>query len=137
MKDSTYKIIEATLSADDSISSDVRQAILDLCRHPLLSGPKPTAARYLSLDVVADRLNVSVRTVQRMITAGKLPSTKIARCRRVAEATLAQLPVVGVEAPKKKKKTARRARKSASPPVDRRRDSTPSVDLSCKQVVNE
>jgi excisionase family DNA binding protein len=43
---------------------------------------------YLSAQQVADRLNISIRSVRNYIKSGKLESVKIGRLRRVAEEDL-------------------------------------------------
>ena len=43
---------------------------------------------YLSAQQVADRLNISIRSVRNYIKSGKLKSVKVGRLRRVAEEDL-------------------------------------------------
>ena len=43
---------------------------------------------YLSAQQVADRLNLSIRTIRSHIKSGKLKSVKVGRLRRVAEEDL-------------------------------------------------
>jgi excisionase family DNA binding protein len=43
---------------------------------------------YLSAQIVAERLVISIKTVRRYIKNGKLPSIKIGKLRRISEADL-------------------------------------------------
>jgi len=43
---------------------------------------------YISAQIVAERLVISVKTVRRYIKNGKLPSFKIGKLRRISEADL-------------------------------------------------
>jgi excisionase family DNA binding protein len=45
---------------------------------------------YLSAQIVAERLVISIKTVRRYIKNGKLPSIKIGKLRRISEADLAE-----------------------------------------------
>ncbi len=45
---------------------------------------------WLSAQVVAERLSISIRSVRSYIKSGKLPSSRLGRLRRVSEADLAE-----------------------------------------------
>lgn len=55
-----------------------------------MNNPTPTTPTLLTLPQVANRLNVSQRTVERLISRGGLPAYYIGNRRRVAEDDLAQ-----------------------------------------------
>ena len=44
--------------------------------------------KYLSTEMVADRLSMSPKQIRRYLKSGKLPSIKIGKLRRIAEADL-------------------------------------------------
>lgn len=47
--------------------------------------------RLMTVPEVAERLHVSVSCAWRMVLAGKIPSYKIGRCRRVSPSDLAKV----------------------------------------------
>lgn len=49
------------------------------------------SAALLTPDEVAERLRVNVRTVRRLVAAGRLPCVRIGRCLRFEEVALEQL----------------------------------------------
>jgi len=91
------RIIECqvAIDTDDTLTADERQAILAFCREPI----QPPAARH-AVPLTADRwltrkqaaatLAVSVRTVQRLVKSGKLPSRLILGCRRIPASSLTE-----------------------------------------------
>jgi excisionase family DNA binding protein len=44
--------------------------------------------KYLSTEMVADRLSMSPKQIRRYLKSGKLPSLKIGKLRRISEADL-------------------------------------------------
>ena len=95
MKTETLDAVKAILLTDSTVGSQHRQLILDACRHPdsvaRKVSPVKTAVRYLSVKTVAERMDVSVRTVQRWIADGNLPSVLVRGSRRIAESDLKEM----------------------------------------------
>lgn len=88
MKSTTYKMIQLTMEADAEMSAADREAILAICREPALAvvrneRPQAPTIRWLTPNQVADALSVSLRTVQRHIQSGLLPSRRIGGSRRI------------------------------------------------------
>lgn len=89
MKDGTYNIIKATISSDDSIPPEAKRAILEFCRNPVTATQQSTIPeQYLPPRTVAQRLQVSLRTVQRWVEDGSISSKRIMGCRRIPESAL-------------------------------------------------
>jgi excisionase family DNA binding protein len=95
MRASTYAIVKAAVDADDTLSDAERQAILRFCREPVLPGATHVAAlaRWISPVQAAAALSVNLRTVQRWIAAGVLPSRRMAGSRRIPADALGALRV--------------------------------------------
>ena len=53
----------------------------------------PAIAPLLALDAVATRLDVSIKTVRRIIDRGELPVHRVGRLLRISEADLAEYVV--------------------------------------------
>lgn len=88
MQDATYKAIAAILATDSSVSTEARQAILAFCRCPAPFAPSSTPNRFISPKEVARRLGVSLRSVQRRISTGDLPSKRFGHSRRILESAV-------------------------------------------------
>ena len=56
---------------------------------PPTSGASSTLPRLLSIETVAETLNVSTKTVRRWISQGELPVHRLGRQLRISEADLA------------------------------------------------
>ena len=102
MQDRTIQMIELALGGDDTLSADERQAILAACRNPLAPAYRPEQSvppldRWLSPRETAGLLSVTLRTVQRWIQSGRLPSRRILGRRRIPASALANLPEEGDE----------------------------------------
>ena len=94
MKEATLKMIHLTLESDDSVAEADRKAILAVCKNPLTATYPSNSAnqspeRWLSRKQAAARLSVSLRTVQRLVKSGALPSRMVLGCRRIPESALA------------------------------------------------
>ena len=94
MKGTTYNIIKATLDGDETLGEADRNAILASCRDPTppavrAASAAPQAERWLSPGHAAELLSVSLRTVQRLVRSGALPSRKVLGCRRIPASALA------------------------------------------------
>ncbi len=95
MKSTTLQMIRLTLDGDDSLTPAERSAILAFCRQPLHAAPSdspaPTASpafpsssdRWMTPAEAGEVLSLSPRTIQRLLSSGTLPSTKILGCRRI------------------------------------------------------
>jgi len=71
-----------------TLNSDRPHVVGDI--HVRNHGDADVRMKYLSAQQVADRLSISIRTVRNYIKSGKLPSVKIGKLRRIAEADLAK-----------------------------------------------
>ena len=94
MKPTTLQMVKLAMEADDTLSPTDRQTILAVCRDPMLvaTGAKQTDAptyRWLTPKQAAAALSVSLRTVQRLVISGALPSRKVMGCRRIPSSALA------------------------------------------------
>ena len=83
MKPTTYSIIEAALSSDDGLTDFEKAAILAFCRNPVAVRDPTDDMDLLTVEEVAARLRVCVRTVKRHLGAGRLGSVRIGGMRRV------------------------------------------------------
>lgn len=88
MKPPTYQMVKLALEADDTIVDADRQHILAVCRDPALALPRPEqpsipASRWLTPRQAAESMSMSLRSVQRLIRNGSLPSRRISGCRRI------------------------------------------------------
>ena len=97
MKDSTYNIVKTTLDGDETVPEAERKAILASCRNPSPPACRaepavPPVERWLSPKAAAGLLAVSLRTVQRLVRSGALPSRRVLGCRRIPASALAALP---------------------------------------------
>jgi excisionase family DNA binding protein len=103
MRDNTYKMIELTLNGDDSLSQEIKSAILAFCKNPTTtasSAPAPTQpVKYLTPKEVAEKLGVCLRSVHRWISTGQLPSKKLGECRRVPSNALDDLSALAPKYP--------------------------------------
>lgn len=94
MKEETCKVIESILLSDKTVSKTDREIILSVCRNPVpaLTTPHTIAtvttssqpAQDYSIPETANRLDVCVSTVNRMIRDNQLPSHKVRGCRRIS-----------------------------------------------------
>jgi excisionase family DNA binding protein len=95
MRDSTYAIVRAALAGDDTVSAADRTAILSFCREPRAPAAAPAGATslpaesWLTAPQAAKSLGVSLRTVQRLVASGALPSRMLLGCRRIPASALA------------------------------------------------
>lgn len=97
MKDATYNIIKATIAGDDTVTEIEAAAILRFCRAPAFAVPMPEpvaspSERWISPTRASELLSVSLRTIQRWVKSGDLPSRRVSGCRRIPESALAALP---------------------------------------------
>lgn len=89
MKNATLTVIKSVLDSDESITPETRTAILSFCRNPAVTSAVPQQPiTYLSPDQVAWALGLGLRTVQRMVANGTMPSRKIMSCRRIPSTVL-------------------------------------------------
>ena len=97
MKPNLLTAIHALLQADDSIDEPTRLMIMACCREPYPPPAQPAPAatqpeRLLSPQQVSAQLAVSVRTVQRWLRDGSLPSKRLGSSRRIPASALERLP---------------------------------------------
>jgi len=83
MKEGIYNILKATLDGDDSLSKEDKNAILAFCKCPKLIPTQSLSIKFLTPNEVVQMFGVSLRTIQRWISSGQLPSQKLGGCRRV------------------------------------------------------
>jgi excisionase family DNA binding protein len=90
VKSSTYNIVKAAIESDDTIAVDERQAIMAFCKRPVapVHSSLPSE-RWLSPRQAAGMLSVSLRTIQRLVSSGAVPSLTVLGCRRISESALA------------------------------------------------
>ena len=95
MKQATFQMVGLALDADDTLSAADRQVILAVCRDPALAAVQAeklsAATRWLTPPQAAEALSVNIRTVQRRIRDGSLPSTRIGGSRRIPSSALERL----------------------------------------------
>ncbi len=93
MKDGTLNIIKSILDNDDSVTQENKSAILAFCKNPTARTAPAISqpVKYLTPNQVADKLGVCLRSVQRWISTGQLPSKKLGECRRVPSNALDDL----------------------------------------------
>lgn len=79
MQTLTFDLVKGALSADSTVSSKLRSQILRLMKSGELEATPTTAApvKLLRRKEVAERLNVSLRTVDLWATQGILEKVKI------------------------------------------------------------
>lgn len=95
MKPETLTMIKSILTLDGTVSQAEITIILEACKNPTArldatpapaTGAAPTA--NLTLKQTAKLMTVSLRTVQRCISAGELPSIKFRGNRRVSRTAI-------------------------------------------------
>ena len=88
MKSGTIKVIKSILESDETITRDERQAIVEYCKNPAPCSTTVTTssqpAQDYSIPETANRLDVCVSTVNRMIRDNQLPTHKVRGCRRIS-----------------------------------------------------
>lgn len=85
MTPQTIRAVKAILEADPTLSDAQRRVILRACQKPEPPGrPKAVAeTRLLTAKQVADALQISVRTVWRLVSEGQIRPQRIGeRCTR-------------------------------------------------------
>ena len=96
MKPATIQMITLAMNADDSLTDADRQAILACCKQPFpprahtQTMAKPPE-RWLTPQETAEALSVNLRTIQRHIRDGSLPSALIGGSRRIPSGALERL----------------------------------------------
>lgn len=91
---SVYRIIEATLDLDHTLSDEERERIQTVCRRPRSSKvtiEEQMPSKMMTLQQVADALQVSRCTVWRLKRAGKLKPVLIDGISRFRQADIRKI----------------------------------------------
>lgn len=83
MQEGTLNIIKATLDGDNTLSKEEKAVIWESLRKPKETPVQSLPVTFVTPNEVVRRFGISLRTIQRWISTGQLPSRRLGGCRRI------------------------------------------------------